>query len=297
VCSSDLERTTFLIDTYDTLRSGIESAIKAGKELTAKGKNFGVRLDSGDIHYLSVEVRKRLDAAGLTKATISVSNDLDEYIIQALKDSNAPVDVWGVGTRMVTGGNEASFTGVYKLCAAERHCAAEQHCTCEGSKGLVPCETLNPNSPLLLSAKMKFSDNPEKTTNPGIKQVWRIKDKDGMCVADVLTLEEHGDPDFIEKGKTYSFWHPSADYRRFRHHLEGDAERLLVKRLENGKALAREKSLKEIQEYVRLGLDSLDQSYKRILNPHVYKVSVSSRLRALKLKIIKTHLGNLQSHE
>jgi nicotinate phosphoribosyltransferase len=106
------DKTIFLIDTYDTLKSGIVNAIKAGKELAARGKNFGVRLDSGDIHYLSVEVRKMLDAAGLPDATIAVSNDLDEYIIQTLTDAKAPIDSWGVGTQMVTGRAEAAFTGV-----------------------------------------------------------------------------------------------------------------------------------------------------------------------------------------
>jgi nicotinate phosphoribosyltransferase len=270
------DSTVFLIDTYDTLKSGTVNAVKVGKALAEKGKNFGVRLDSGDIYYLSVEVRKRLDAAGLKKAFITVSNDLDEYIIHALKDANAPVDVWGVGTQMVTGGKEAAFTGVYKLTASE-----------DSSGKLV--------------AKMKFSDNPEKTTNPAVKQVWRVTDKDGMAVADVLTLEDSrnpaDNPDTIEKGATYSFWHPSADYRRFTHTLEGNAEPLLARRLSGGKTGGGETSEKpsilEIQNRVRAGLESFDQTYKRMLNPHIYKVSVSEKLRALKLELIKNYLGEL----
>ena len=263
------DTTIFLIDTYDTLKSGILSAIKVGKSLAAKGKSFGVRLDSGDIHYLSLEVRKMLDAAGLSQATISVSNDLDESIIQTLTDVQAPVDTWGIGTQMVTGGTESAFTGVYKLAASD------------DGKGK-------------LAARIKFSDNPEKMTNPGVKQVWRVRDTNGMCVADVLALEESGDPDTIEKGKTYSFWHPSADYRRFSHTLDGSAESLLVERLKNGKPLAATESrLMNIQERVRLGLESLDQSYMRILNPHIYKVSITERLRALKLDLIKNYLGDL----
>jgi len=262
------DKTIFLIDTYDTLNSGIVNAIKVGKTLAAEGKNFGVRLDSGDIHYLSVEVRKRLDAAGLKDATISVSNDLDESIIHALNEANAPVDIWGVGTQMVTGGTEAAFPGVYKLAAME-----------EG-KGKP-------------TAKMKFSDNPEKTTNPGIKQVWRICDTEGMYIADVLALEESGEPDLIEKGKTYSFWHPQGDYRRFSHTLDGGAELLLTERLRNGKSLEGESPLSDIRERVRRGLLCLDQSYKRILNPHIYKVSVTERLRSLKLGLIKNYLGEL----
>ena len=262
------DRSVFLIDTYDTLKSGIVNAIKVGKTLAAKGKKFGVRLDSGDIHYLSVEVRKRLDAAGLHNAIISVSNELDESIIQALTDTGTPVDVWGVGTQMVTGGSEAAFTGVYKLAAKD-----------DGSGAL--------------TATMKLSDNPDKTTNPGAKQVWRIKDTEGMLVADVLALDDPEEPDIIEQGKTYSFWHPAADYRHFRHSLEGTAEPLLKEKLNNGKLLGDEASLKDIQDRLRKELQYLDQGHKRLLNPHIYKVSISERLRALKLELIKNYLGEL----
>ncbi|GHU65166.1 nicotinate phosphoribosyltransferase [Spirochaetia bacterium] len=262
------DKTIFLIDTYDTLKSGVPNAIKVGKKLEAQGKNFGVRLDSGDIHYLSVEVRKALDAAGFPNASISVSNDLDESIIQTLTDAKAPVNVWGVGTQMVTGGNEAAFPGVYKLAARQ-------------------------NKQGILEAAIKFSDNPEKTTNPGVKQVWRIYDKQGLCVADVLALEDGETPDLIERGKTYSFWHPSADYRHFVHTVEGSAEPLLKKRLEKGRTVSSEPSLHDIRTNVRRGLNALDQSYKRLLNPHIYKVSISSRLRSLKLELIKNYLGDL----
>jgi nicotinate phosphoribosyltransferase len=266
------DRSIFLIDTYDTLKSGIANAVKVGKTLVDKGKGFGVRLDSGDIHYLSVEVRKKLDAAGFPQAVISVSNDLDESIIQTLTDAKAPVNSWGVGTQMVTGGNDSAFTGVYKLTA------------CEDETGRI-------------AARIKFSDNPEKTTNPGVKQVWRVTDGSGMYVADVLALDvpsdpkDPGEPDVIEKGKTYSFWHPQADYRRFIHTLEGGAEPLLSERLRNGTPVRPELPLDRIRERLRLGLESLDQSYKRILNPHIYKVSMTGRLRALKLDLIKNYLG------
>ncbi|MDR0497779.1 MAG: nicotinate phosphoribosyltransferase [Treponema sp.] len=265
------DNTVFLIDTYDTLKSGMVNAIKVGKTLAAKGKSFGVRLDSGDIHYLSMEVRKMLDAAGLKDASISVSNDLDETIIQALTDAEAPVNTWGVGTKMVTGGGEAAFSGVYKLEASG------------GENGkLIP--------------KIKFSDNPEKTTNPGVKQVWRIRDTEGMAVADVLALEDPTEPDIIEKGKTYSFWHPSADYRRFVHTLDGSAEPLLAECLRNGtlcQGLTQNATLDNIRDNVRRELESFDQSYRRILNPHIYKVSVTGRIRALKLELIKNYLGEL----
>jgi nicotinate phosphoribosyltransferase len=265
------DKTIFLIDTYDTLKSGILNALKAGRELGAAGKNFGVRLDSGDMHYLSVEVRKILDSAGFPKATITVSNDLDEHIVDTLTKAGAPIDTWGVGTQMVTGGSEASFTGVYKLAARD-----------EGG---------------VLAPTMKFSDNPEKTTNPGVKQVWRIRDEQGWTLADIMSLDDSDPPpgeapDILEKGKRYAFWHPQADYRHFYHVIEGSAEMLLKKKLDHGRS-PKSPTLPAIQQKVKDGLDSFDQSYKRILNPHIYKVSVTERLRTLKLKSIKSYLGEL----
>jgi len=264
------DRAVFLIDTYDTLNSGIKNAITAGKKLTAAGKKFGVRLDSGDIHYLSVEVRKALDAAGLNEATISVSNDLDESIVQTLVAANAPIDNWGVGTQMVTGGSESSFTGVYKLAAKE-----------DGSGRLAPA--------------MKFSDNPEKTTNPGVKQVWRIYDRNGMAVADALALDDPADPagaEVIEKGMMRSFWHPSADYRHFNRSPDGEVVPLLKPCMKQGKLLRKAPNLSDIRETVRSELAAFDGSYKRLLNPHVYKVSITERLKDLKLTLLREYLGD-----
>ena len=258
------DKTIFLIDTYDTLKCGIHNAIKVGKELAQKGKNFGVRLDSGDMHYLSAEVRRILDEAGFPNATITVSNDLDEYIVDTLTKAAAPINTWGVGTRMVTGGNDAAFSGVYKLAAKE-----------ENGK-LIPT--------------MKFSDNPEKTTNPGVKQVWRIKDDKGFAIADIMALDESESPDIPEKGKPLAFWHPQADYRHFYHDIstEDSAEPLLKKQYGDGEIISPCPSLPEIQQKVKDGLEDFDQSYKRILNPHIYKVSVTERLRTLKLDLIKS---------
>ncbi|GHT81098.1 nicotinate phosphoribosyltransferase [Spirochaetia bacterium] len=265
----------FLIDTYDTLKSGVLNAVKVGKRLAAEGKNFGVRLDSGDIHYLSVEVRKILDAAGLTRATISVSNDLDESIIQTLTDAAAPINTWGVGTQMVTGGTDAAFTGVYKLAAKEN---------AEGT--LVPT--------------IKFSDNPEKTTMPGVKQVWRIRDAQGLAVTDVLALDPdtgsaesdiQGTP--FTQGTRYAFWHPSADYRHFYHTFDGSAEPLLRLRMKGGELTGAHPPLEAIQARAKKELDRFDNSYKRLLNPHIYKVSVTEALRDLKLELIKNYLGDL----
>ena len=133
----------FLIDTYDTLGSGIDAAIKVGLELKAKGKNMGVRIDSGDLSYLPRVIRDRLDQAGLDEATICVSNDLTEEIIQTLVSDGVPIDSWGIGTHLVTGGSQASLNGVYKLAAKEKDGVFEP--------------------------TMKMSNSFEKTTNPGIK--------------------------------------------------------------------------------------------------------------------------------
>jgi nicotinate phosphoribosyltransferase len=257
------DKSIFLIDTYDTLRSGIHSAIKVGKKMSLAGKTFGVRLDSGDINYLSKEVRKRLNDAGLVKAFITVSNDLDEHIIETLVKEGSPVDSWGVGTKMVTGAKDAAFTGVYKLAARFKDGKA------------VPV--------------MKFSDNQEKMTNPGIKQVWRIKDKSGSAVADVLGIE---DEDNLKTGENYAFWHPSGDYRHFNHTIEGRADTLLKKRIENGRLLASPPPLAEIKSKTAEELEIFDPTYKRLLNPHIYKVSITETLRNLKLGLIQKHLGN-----
>jgi len=257
------DRSIFLIDTYDTLKSGIHNAIKAGKKLAAKGKTFGVRLDSGDIQYLSKEARKLLDGAGLHNAFITVSNDLDENIIETLVKDGAPVNSWGVGTRLVTGGSVAAFSGVYKLAAIVK------------GKNVFPV--------------MKFSDNPEKTTNPGIKQVWRIKDKNGNSISDVMSIDDG--VDIPKHGESNYFWHPSADYRHFEHFIDGEAVPLLRKRIEDGVLKGEQRTLAEIKEHAASDIESFDGSYKRLLNPHVYKISVTEKLRALKLELIHKHIG------
>ncbi|GHV83952.1 nicotinate phosphoribosyltransferase [Spirochaetia bacterium] len=265
------EHPIFLIDTYDTLKSGVLNAIKVGKEITERGGNFGVRLDSGDMYYLTKEVRKKFDAEGLLNATIAVSNDLDEEIITTLTSQGAPINSWGVGTRMITGGNEAAFGGVYKLTAfADK----------DG----------------MLQPTIKFSDNPEKTSNPSVKQVWRITDKNGMALADILALDDMDNPELSEKlliDSSCLYWHPAADYRHFRQNIETAPQPLLKKRMENGKQITDNPSLHEIKKHCKAELDGFDSSYKRLLNPHIYKVAVTEKLRMLKLDLIKSFLGDL----
>ena len=259
------ENTVFLIDTYDTLNSGIQNAITIGKELAAKGHNFGVRLDSGDISYLANEVRRKLDENGFKKATISVSNELTEEIISTLTAEHCPIDSWGVGTNMVTGGTESAFTGVYKLCARHNTVA----------KSMQPT--------------MKFSENPAKMTNPGIKNVWRLYDENGMAGADILALEN----EVIEEGREYRYFHTMVDYRQFLF-TASKVEALLKKRIEKGKRLGPRlsdaKQLLISRKTMQTQLDSFDESYKRILNPHIYKVSLSENLKDLKKFFIEANI-------
>ena len=259
------ENSVFLIDTYDTLKSGIKNAIIAGGELVEKGYNFGVRLDSGDIDYLTREVRKELDRAGFPQAKISVSNELTEEIITTLVARGAPINSWGVGTHMVTGGNESSFTGVYKLAA--RH---------------------DKETDQMLPA-MKFSDNPAKTTNPGIKNVFRLYDSNGMAYADILALED----EVIEENKEYRYYHPMVDYRQFAFSA-AKIEPLLKKRLANGKRtqprLSDSEQLNLSRKNMQSQLEAFDESYKRILNPHIYKVSLTEKLMNLKKDFIEKNI-------
>lgn len=260
-------KTVFLIDTYDTLRSGVKNAIIAGSELVKKGLNFGVRLDSGDISYLTTEVRKELDKAGFPQATISVSNELTEEIVETLVQQHTPINSWGVGTHMVTGGNEASFTGVYKLAA--RH---------DKSTGK-------------MKAAMKFSDNPEKSTNPGIKNVFRLFDETGMAKADILALEN----ETLAAGTENRYYHTSVDYRQFTFkatkiepmlHLMVKGGKRVNKKIPAGEQLrlARENMVKQ--------LETLDDSYKRILNPHIYKVSLTEEAKNLKMEFINARISH-----
>ena len=253
------DKTAYLIDTYDTLDSGIKHAIESGKLLAAKGKRFGVRLDSGDIDYLSREVRRELDAAGLQDAFIVVSNELDEEIIERLVAEKAPVDSWGVGTKLVTGAPDASFTGVYKLAAVER----------DGQ----------------LEPTMKFSDNPEKSTNPGVKQVWRLYDDKGMAIDDLLALEG----ETPQAREELFLHHPSADWRQLRIR-PAQARPMLSKVMVGGKIAFSQPELAGIRSGLRERFARFDSTYLRLLNPHVYKVSISSALRDLKLGFIEKYM-------
>lgn len=248
-----------LIDTYDTLGSGIENAIIVGKEQKAKGLGMGVRIDSGDLSYLARAVRQRLDDAGLEDATICVSNDLTEQIITTLVSDGVPIDSWGVGTNLVTGGDQGSLGGVYKLAAKKRRDGSYQ-------------------------PTMKVSNSYAKTTNPGIKQIYRFYGEEDQAIADLITLDDEE----IKAGRDYVFYHPFTDGDIFlmkgRDYVR--VEKLLNLVMKDGKMIMNNVPLKDVQSYAVESQSHFHRSYKRLINPHIYKVSLSKKLKDLKHDLI-----------
>ncbi len=253
------DNTVLLIDTYDTLGSGIDNAIIVGLEQKQKGKKIGVRIDSGDLSYLPRVIRKKLDDAGLEDATIVVSNDLTEEIVQTLVHDEVPINSWGIGTHLVTGGSQASLNGVYKLAAKE----------CKDGR-IIPT--------------MKISNSFEKTTNPGIKQIYRFYDGDGGAIADLITLNQEP----IKAGSKYTFYHPFAEADFF--DMQSDrytrCEPLLSLQMKKGERVGTKPSLKEIQAFAQESLSQFHKSYLRQINPHIYKVSLSAKLKKLKMDLL-----------
>ena len=252
------DNAVLLIDTYDTLGSGIEAAIKIGLEQKAKGKRIGVRIDSGDLNYLPRVIRDRLDKAGLTDATICVSNDLTEEIIQTLVADGVPIDSWGIGTHLVTGGTQSSLNGVYKLAAKQENGVFEP--------------------------TLKVSNSFEKTTNPGIKQVYRFYDENDNALADLITLDDEE----VRNDVNHTFFHPFSmgDFFVMRKDSYKYSRPLLSQKMKDGRRISEKRELHEIQAYAASSLEHLHKSYKRQINPHIYKVSLSRRLRDLKMDLI-----------
>lgn len=252
----------FLIDTFDTLGSGIESAIRVGQELKSRGKSIGVRLDSGDLQYLSHKVREKLDQAGLKDASIAVSNDLNEEIIEQLIADETPIDQWGVGTELVTGGRDSSLTGVYKLAASKK------------GNEWIPA--------------IKISDNIEKVTTPGIKQVYRFRNEDGIPLGDMIALEDEE----IRPGEDFICHHPVTEYTRYK--MTADryktVEPLLHRCFDNGSRIRPPTPLSSMRERSLEAIKNLDPTHKRLINPHIYKVSLSDRLFTMKDSLIKRFL-------
>lgn len=247
-----------LIDTYDALGSGLENAIIVGKEQQSQGHSIGVRLDSGDLNYLSREIRKRFDAEGLPDTKIYASNDLTEEIIDALVRDQVPIDSWGVGTHLVTGGAQSSLNGVYKLAAKL-------------------------GTDKLFEPTMKISNSFEKATNPGIKQVWRFFDRDQQAIADLVALDD----EHFDVHQDITFHHPlsEADFFVLKASRGAYCKPLLKPVMQSGKAVVETPTLQQLQGVVKESLGHFHSTYKRLINPHIYKVSLSRRLRDLKIRL------------
>ena len=251
-----------LCDTYDTLRSGVPNAIKVFDELSAKGhKPRGIRLDSGDLAYLSKEARKMLDKAGYTDTVICASGDLDEYSIQSLKNQGAAIDVWGVGTRLITSNELPALGGVYKLAAVV-----------EDGK-IIP--------------KIKLSNNAVKITNPGFKNVVRIYDSEtGKAEADLICLRD----EVIDESKPLTIFHPLETWKKTTY-TNYKVRELLVPIMKDGAVVYNFPTLKEIAAYAKQEMESFWDEYRRIDRPHIYKVDLSQGLYDLKNALIEKHRG------
>jgi nicotinate phosphoribosyltransferase len=243
------ENCVLLVDTYDTLKSGLPNAIKVGKEMERTGqKLFGIRLDSGDLAYLSKNGREMLDGEGLDYVKIVASNQLDEYVIKSLTEQSAPIDAFGVGTSLVTGMGAGALDGVYKL------------------------------SQINGKPSLKISDNITKVTLPGKKAVYRFRDDNGMFTADGIALDEETDFDIIhhpfEAGKSSN--------------ISGcKKEQLIHKAMHKGRKISGAKTPGEVSEYTQSRLKFLPGEGKRFMNPHIYKVGISSQLLELRQKLTR----------
>ena len=247
-----------LVDTYDTLRSGVPNAIKVFQELKAEGHTpKGIRLDSGDLAYLSKQARQMLDEAGFPEAKICVSGDLDERLINSLLQQGAKIDSWGIGTKLITSEDLPSLGGVYKL-----------------SSILNEDGTSTP--------KIKLSDNHAKITNPGFKDLYRLYDREtGMAVADLITLKE----EVIDDSKPLTIFHPVETWKQ--HEVENfRVEKLQHTIVKDGQLVYTFPTLQEVQEFSKNQLSKFWEEYLRLDLPQLYKVDLSNGLHALKFGMI-----------
>lgn len=252
------ENCTLLVDTYNVLKSGIPNAIKVFKE--TRPKKMGIRIDSGDISYLTKRSRELLDEAGLKDCKIVVSNSLDEYIINGVIAQGAEIDIFGVGERLITAKSDPVFGGVYKLSALERN------------GEMIP--------------KMKVSENVDKITNPGFKTLYRLfSKKTNRCLADLIVLDEEKAPD----GTPFEIFDPKAPWKR---QLLTDyyAKNLRVKVFEGGKRVYDSPSVDEIRDYCKEQVAALWDEMLRLERPQLYYVDLSQRLYDLKQNLLASYI-------
>ncbi|MBR4169675.1 MAG: nicotinate phosphoribosyltransferase [Lachnospiraceae bacterium] len=251
-----------LVDTYDTLKSGIPNAIRVFTEMREAGiplTFYGIRMDSGDLAYLSKRVRKMLDDAGFPDAVISASNDLDEFLIDSLKAQGATITSWGVGTNLITSKDWPAFGGVYKLAAIM------------GEDGkFIP--------------KIKLSENTEKVTNPGNKKIYRIYEKEtGKIKADLICLE---DEKFTEDQQILLF-DPAEPWKKTTLHPgEFTLRELMIPVFKNGKCVYESPKVMEMRDYCKKELDTLWEETRRLVNPHKVYVDLSPRLYDIKISLL-----------
>ena len=251
-----------LVDTYDTLKSGMPNAIRVFKEMREAGiplTFYGIRMDSGDLAYLSKKVRKMLDEAGFPDAVISASNDLDEYLIESLKLQGAVITSWGVGTNLITSKDCPAFGGVYKLAAVK-----------QGDGEFVP--------------KIKLSENTEKITNPGNKTVYRIYEKsNGKLKADLIALVD----DKFDESKDLVIFDPQETWKKT--HLKGGTytmKELMVQVFDKGKCVYTSPSVMDIREHCINEQATLWDETRRLVNPHEVYVDLSDRLYKMKTDLL-----------
>ncbi len=252
---------TLLVDTYNVLKSGIPNAIKVfNEELVPNGyRPAGIRIDSGDITYLSKKARKMLDDAGFPDCKICASNSLDEYIIRDMLQQGAKVDIFGVGERLITSSSQPVFGGVYKLVAVEDEYGN-------------------------VTPKIKISENVEKITTPCFKNVWRLYDKDtNKAIADVITLHD----EVIDDTKPYELFDPEHTWKR-KTVDNFIAVPLMKKYFEDGKLVQEMPTIEHLRHYCKAHLDTLWDEVMRFENPHTYYVDLSQDLWNIKNELLKS---------
>ena len=255
---------TLLVDTYDVLKSGVPNAIRVFEEMREEGiplTKYGIRIDSGDLAYLSKEAYKMLAAAGFDDAVISASSDLDEYLIESLKAQDAKINSWGVGTRLITANDNPAFGGVYKLAAVKD----------AGSSTFTP--------------KIKLSENTEKVTNPGDKTVYRIYSKStGKIKADLICMaDEVFDPE-----ETMIIFDPSDTWKKTK--VLGstyELRELLVPVIREGKRVYTSPEVMELREYCKKEQNTLWDESRRLVNPQKVYVDLSQKLWDLKKDLLE----------
>jgi nicotinate phosphoribosyltransferase len=252
---------TLLVDTYDTLKSGVPNAIKVFRAMKDAGiplKGYGIRLDSGDLSYLSKVARRMLDDAGFTDAVISASNDLEEHSIAQLKSEGARITVWGVGTNLITSKDNPSFGGVYKVTAVD------------SGSGWQP--------------KIKLSEDPVKVTNPGVKKIIRLYDKaTGKMKADLITLID----ETADTSRDLTIFDQHATWKRMTLKAGQYVSRELLEPVfAGGECVYRERSVMEIREYAIKEKETLWEETKRLVNPQRMPVDLSQKLYDLKQQLI-----------